>query len=129
MLFLSEAREAACWGPTVVVDQTPRSAPGQRAWLAPAICNCLVSFPGSLLHGVLPGALVSRQLGASIVSANIINPTVCYCFVSFPGGLLHGVLPGVLAGKPLMRHFCSSAQPVGVFVHQAPRASGYSLTS
>lgn len=62
VLFLSEAGEAACWGPTVVVDQTPRSALGRRAWLAPAICNCLVSFPGSLLHGVLPGALASGQL-------------------------------------------------------------------
>ena len=61
VLFLSEAREGACWGPTVVLDQTPRSALAQRAWLAPALCNCLVSFPGSLLHGVLPGARASRQ--------------------------------------------------------------------
>lgn len=56
ILFLSEATESACWGPTIVVDQAPLSPLARRAWLAPAISNCLVSFPGNLLHGVLPGA-------------------------------------------------------------------------
>ena len=56
ILFLSEAAEGACWGPTIVVDQAPRSPLARRAWLAPALSNCLVSFPGNLLHGVLPGA-------------------------------------------------------------------------
>ena len=81
VLFLNEASEAACWGPTLVVDQTPRLALGQRAWLAPAICNCLVSFPGNLLHGVLPGAPISgRQQAATtmIWSVRSINPTMCF---------------------------------------------------
>jgi hypothetical protein len=56
VLFLCGAAAGAAWGPTFVIEQTPASPPGARAWAAPAAANCLVAFPGSFLHGVLPGA-------------------------------------------------------------------------
>ncbi|KAK9840754.1 hypothetical protein WJX81_002374 [Elliptochloris bilobata] len=69
VLYVSEQVEDASWGPTVIIDQTPRSELGRCAWLVPAICNCLVSFPGSLLHGVLPGCGNSAARRTSLIVA------------------------------------------------------------
>ena len=54
VLFLTE-----CGGPTVVLGQTPSSAPAQDAWLCWPRANQLLCFPGNFLHGVIPGTKLS----------------------------------------------------------------------
>jgi len=64
-------------GATIVLDQTP-DAPtnAESAWLARPVDNSFMTFPGNLLHGVLPcpgkggaGSKVDDKIGASSVSA------------------------------------------------------------
>ncbi|KAJ1630785.1 hypothetical protein T492DRAFT_1000931 [Pavlovales sp. CCMP2436] len=43
-------------GPTIVLDQRLDSKPARRCWLAHPRSRAFMTFPGELLHGVLPAA-------------------------------------------------------------------------
>mmetsp|Transcript_4168 Transcript_4168/g.9437 ORF Transcript_4168/g.9437 Transcript_4168/m.9437 type:complete len:525 (+) Transcript_4168:27-1601(+) len=47
---------AECGGPTLVTDQTIKNGEVTMGWLARPATNRLITFDGSLLHSVLPGA-------------------------------------------------------------------------
>lgn len=51
VLYLS-----ATGGPTLIIDQEPESQLGSKGWLAHPVVGRVVAFPGSLLHGVVPGS-------------------------------------------------------------------------
>ncbi|KAK9827488.1 hypothetical protein WJX74_005204 [Apatococcus lobatus] len=53
VIFLSAA---ATSGPTLILDQRPQdTALAQRGWCIPPDIGSCVTYPGNLLHGVLPG--------------------------------------------------------------------------
>ena len=121
VLFLCGAAAGAAWGPTLVIEQTPASPPGARAWAAPAAANCLVAFPGSFLHGVLPGAPRAwPALPPQAAHAPGLQRTRAGAWSPPPTGLLHGpcpaqhgpMLPADLPGTAAqLDSCCHSMQP------------------
>jgi hypothetical protein len=55
---------ADCGGPTLITDQQIHNQRSTKGWLATPKTNRLVTFDGSLLHCVLPGAGAAPSAGA-----------------------------------------------------------------
>lgn len=83
-------------GPTVILGQTVSSAPAQDAWLSWPQANNLLCFPGTFLHGVIPGQPCIPRICCDAVLTDTCSWADCHGMnlLCFPGNCLHGVTPG-----------------------------------
>lgn len=76
ILFLT-----AAGGPTVVLDQNPSAGLADRGWLVQPCPNHLLAFNGNLLHGVVPGQLLTlfpqQRLLARLLTCSLACLLAC----------------------------------------------------
>jgi hypothetical protein len=91
-------------GPTVVLEQTATAAGlAPRVWKVYPKSRRLVAFPGTLVHGVLPGGTPAPDTPRQLVG-HVLGSHVLYLQIQ---GTLSPTIPLLCCGK----HCCLNCHP------------------